>query len=161
MRPALSSPPRKQSRCLPRGSGDNPCGRAEPLALPESSRTNADDCLPRASLGRIEGSDGIVERRDGPDVRPQPSVPHPLDVLTQLGAIRQDNKVDRQTVIRPRLGRPRYGHELSSGSDQPCRPRSYFTADDIENQIDAADVLEHLRSEEHTSELQSLMRNSY
>jgi hypothetical protein len=29
-----------------------------------------------------EGGDGIVERRDSADVRPQPSVPHSLDDLT-------------------------------------------------------------------------------
>ena len=52
------------------------------------SRTNADDRLPRASLGRVEGGDGFVEGRDVADVRPQPSVPHPLDDLTQLGTIR-------------------------------------------------------------------------
>src|SRR3954464_6453173 len=36
-----------------REGGDNPCGRAEALTLPGSSRTNADDCLPPASLGRV------------------------------------------------------------------------------------------------------------
>src|SRR5215468_8430093 len=46
------------------------------------SRTNADDRLPPASLGRVEGSDGIVEGRYFADVRPQSSVPHPLDDLT-------------------------------------------------------------------------------
>src|SRR5690348_17175097 len=46
------------------------------------SRTNADDRLPRASLPRVEGGDGIAEGRDAADVRPQPSVPHPLDDLT-------------------------------------------------------------------------------
>jgi len=56
------------------------------VAVPESSRTNADDRLPIDPLGRVEGSDGIVEGRDLADVRPQPSVPHPLDNLTQLGA---------------------------------------------------------------------------
>src|SRR6266550_1031558 len=58
------------------------------------SRTNADDRLPRASLGRVEGGDGIVEGRDVADVRPQSSVPHPLDDLTQLGTIGLDNEVD-------------------------------------------------------------------
>ena len=55
------------------------------------SRTNADDCLPLASPGRVQGGDGIVEGRDVADVRPQSSVPHPLDDLTQLGAIALDN----------------------------------------------------------------------
>ena len=32
---------------------DNPRGGHEPFALPESSRTNADDRLPPASLGRV------------------------------------------------------------------------------------------------------------
>ncbi len=59
------------------------------------SRTNADDRLPADPLGRIEGGDGIVEGRDGADVRPQSSVPHPLDDLTQLGTIGLDNEVDR------------------------------------------------------------------
>ena len=77
------------------------------LALPECSRTNADDRLSCASLGRVEGGDGFVEGRDVADVRPQSSIPHPLDDLTQLGAIGLDNEVDRQAVGGPRLGRRR------------------------------------------------------
>jgi hypothetical protein len=61
----------------------------------ESLRANVDDRLPGASLGRVEGGDGIVEGRDVADVRPQPSVTHPLDNLTQLGAIGLDHEVDR------------------------------------------------------------------
>ena len=53
-------------------------------AIPEASRTNADDRLPLDPLGRVEGGDGVVEGRDVTDVRPQSSVPHPLDDLTQL-----------------------------------------------------------------------------
>jgi hypothetical protein len=64
----------------------------------ESSRTNADDRLPLDPLGRIEGGDGVVEGRDVADVRPQSSVTHPLDDLTQLGTIGLDNEVDRQAV---------------------------------------------------------------
>ena len=89
-----------------------------PLVLacvPESSRTNADDRLPVDPLGRVESGDGIVEGRDGADVRPQSSVPHPLDDLNQLGTIGLDNEVDRQTVGGPRLGRPDEGHQCSSG----------------------------------------------
>src|SRR2546429_4733959 len=104
------------------------------------SRTNADDRLPLASLGPVEGGDGIVEGRDGADVRPQSSVPHPLDDLTQLGAIGHENKVDRQAIGRPRLGWPGDGHKCSSGSDQACGPLPDVAADDIENQIDSADV---------------------
>src|SRR5438045_9240338 len=81
------------------------------------SRTNADDRLPLASLGPVEGGDGIVEGRDVADVRPQSSVAHPLDDLTQLGAIGQDNKVDGQAVGGPRCRRPGDGHQSSSGSN--------------------------------------------
>src|SRR5262245_34301488 len=84
------------------------------------SRTNADDCLPRAALGRVEGGDGLVEGRDVADVRPQSSVTHTLDDLTQLGTIGLDNEVDRQAVGGPRLGRPDDGHQRSSGSNQGC-----------------------------------------
>src|SRR5947207_14255715 len=104
------------------------------------SRTNADDRLPLASLGPVEGGDGIVEGRDGADVRPQSSVPHPLDDLTQLGAIGHENKVDRPAIGRPRLGWPGDGHQCSSGSNQACGPLPDVAADDIENQIDSTDV---------------------
>jgi hypothetical protein len=60
-----------------------------------------DDCLPRAALGSVEGDDGIVEGRDFADVRPQSSIPHPLDDLTQLSAIGLDNEVDGQAVVGP------------------------------------------------------------
>src|SRR5829696_6313455 len=50
----------------------DPDTRGDPLAAGESSRTNADDRLSFAPLGRIEGCDGIVECRDVADVRPQP-----------------------------------------------------------------------------------------
>ena len=64
----------------------------------QCSRTNANDRLPLAALGRVEGRDGVVEGRDVTDVRPQSSVPHPLHDLTQLGAIGLDNEVDRQVT---------------------------------------------------------------
>src|SRR5882757_7650879 len=114
--------------------------KTTPLALAESSRTNADDRLPRAPLGRVEGGDGIFEGRDGPDVRPQPSVPHPLDDLNQLGTIGLDNEVDRKAVNGPHLRRPDDGHQGSPGSNQARGPLSDVAADDIEHQIDAADV---------------------
>src|SRR5499427_2551134 len=106
------------------------------------SRTNADDRLPADPLGRIESGDGVVEGRDVADVRPQSSVTHPLDELTQLGAIGHENKVDRQAVGGPRLGRPGDGHQCSSGPDHACGPLPDVAADDIKNQIDAADVFE-------------------
>src|SRR4051794_10877960 len=110
--------------------------------MPDSSRANANDRLSRASLGRVEGGDGTVEGRDGADVRPQSSVPHPPDDLTQLGAIGHDNEVDRQAVGGPRLGRPDDGHQCSSGSNQACGPLLDVAADDIEYQIDAAHVFQ-------------------
>src|SRR5207237_1174543 len=103
-----------------------------------SSRANANDRLPRASLGWVEGGDGTVEGRDGADVRPQSSVPHSLDDLTQLGTIGLDNEVDRQAVGGPRLGRPDDGHQRSSGSNQARGPLPDVAADEIENQVDAA-----------------------
>src|SRR5438067_5709484 len=99
------------------------------------SRTNADDRLPLASLGPVEGGDGIVEGRDVADVRPQPAVTHPLDDLTQLGAIGLDNEVDRQAVRGPRIGRPDDGYQCSSGSNQARGPLLDVAADDVENQV--------------------------
>src|SRR5205807_6790604 len=87
-------------------------------AASEPVWTNADDRLPVASLGRVEGGDGIVEGRDVADVGPQSSVPHPLDDLTQLGTIGLHDEVDCQAVGGPRLGRPYDGHQGSSGPDQ-------------------------------------------
>jgi hypothetical protein len=48
---------------------------------------SADDRLSLASLGLVEGGDRIVESSHFADVRPQSTIPHPLDDLTQLGAI--------------------------------------------------------------------------
>src|ERR1041385_5650901 len=56
-------------------------------SLPCIRTDDADDRLPRTSFGRVEGGDGIVEGGDGADVRAQPSVPHSLNDLAQLGAI--------------------------------------------------------------------------
>src|SRR2546422_10286483 len=110
------------------------------MAVPESSRTNVDDCFPGASLGRVEGGDGVVEGCDGADVGPQSSVPHPLDDLTQLGTIGLDDEVDCQSVGGPRLGRPYDGHQGSSGPDQACGPLLDVSADDVEDQVDAAGI---------------------
>src|SRR5512147_2954249 len=112
------------------------------ICLFGGSRTNADDRLPADPLGRIEGCNGIVESRDVADVRPQLSVPHPLDDLTQLGTIGQDNEVDRQAVGGPRLGRADDGHQCSSGSNQACGPLLDVAADEIEHQIDFTDVFQ-------------------
>src|SRR5205823_5820738 len=71
--------------------------------------------------------------RDVADVRPQPSVPHPLDDLTQLGTIGLDNEVDRQAVGGPRLGRAGNGHQCSSGSNHACGPLLDVPTDDVEH----------------------------
>src|SRR6516162_11556289 len=82
-----------------------PCGPWTARAFLSAGK-GADDRLPRSSLGRVEGGDGIAEGRDVADVRPQSSVPHPLYDLTQLGTIGLDNEVDRQAVgAAPRLAR--------------------------------------------------------
>src|SRR5215469_1922431 len=69
-------------------------------APPDSSRMNANDRLPCAPLGRVEGSDSFVEGRDVTDARPQSSVLHPLDDLTQLGTIGLDNEVEPRNAFR-------------------------------------------------------------
>src|SRR6267154_2662635 len=116
--------------------------KAEPLALPESSRTNADDRLSLDPLSRVEGGDGIVEGSHVADVCPQPTIPEPLDELIQLGAIGFDDEVDSQAARGPRLGRAGDGHQRSSGANQARRPLPDVAADDIENQIDFADVFQ-------------------
>src|SRR5438309_4917127 len=103
----------------------------------ESSRANANDRLPRASLGWVEGGDGTVEGRDGADVRPQSSVPHSLDDLAQLGTIGLDNEVDLQAVGGQRLGGPGDGEQRSSSSNQARRLLPAVAADEIEHRIDA------------------------
>jgi hypothetical protein len=59
-----------------------------------------------------------------------------------LGTIGLDNEVDRQAVSGPRLGRPDDGHQCSSSSNQACGPLLDVAADDIEHQIDCADVFQ-------------------
>ena len=103
---------------------------------------NGDDRLPLASLGGVEGGDGVVEGRGGADVRPQSAVTHPLDDLGQPGAIGLDDEVDRQALRGPRLRGPGHGHQRASGPDQACGPRLDVPADDVEDQIDPADVVE-------------------
>src|SRR5215831_5002013 len=107
---------------------------------PNSSRMNADDRLSLGPLRPVEGGDGIVESSHVADVCPQPTIPDPLDDLTQLGAIGYDDEVNREAVSGPCLSRARDGHERSSGSNQACRPLRDVAAEDIENQIDPADI---------------------
>jgi len=97
--------------------------------------------LPGASIGRL-GGDRVIEGRDGSDVRAQPSVLHPLDDLAQLGTTGPDNEVDRQPVGGPCLAWPDDGHQRSSGSNQARGPLPDVAADDIEHQVDAADIFQ-------------------
>jgi hypothetical protein len=112
------------------------------LEIPESSRTNADDRLSLDPLGPAEGGNGIVEGSNVADICPQPTIPEPLDELTQLGAIGYDDEIDSQAARGPRLGRAGDGHQRSSGSNHARRPLRDVAADDIEDQIDFADVFQ-------------------
>src|SRR5246500_1770523 len=103
---------------------------------------NADDRLSLDPLGRVEGGNRIVEGSHAADVCPQPTNPKPLNELTQLGAIGYDDEVDSQAARGPRLGRAGDGHQRSSGANQVRRALPGVAADDIENQIDFADVFQ-------------------
>src|SRR4029077_12295817 len=70
------------------------------------------------------------------------SVTCPPDNLTQLGAIGYDDEVDSEAARGPRLGRAGDGHQRSSGANHARRPLRDVAAEDIENQIDFADVFQ-------------------
>src|SRR5262249_29461735 len=101
---------------------------------------NVDDRLSLDPLGPVEGGNRIVEGSHVADVCPHSSVTCPPDDLTQLAAIGYDDEVDSQAARGPCLGRAGDGHQRSSGSNQARRPLSDVAADDIENQIDFADI---------------------
>src|SRR5947207_15111246 len=103
---------------------------------------NADDRLSLDPLGRVEGGNRIIEGSYVADVCPQPTNPDPLDELTQLGAIWYNDEVDSQAARRPSLGRAGDGHQRSSSANHARRPLRDVTAEDIENQIDLADVFQ-------------------
>src|SRR5215469_7481875 len=103
---------------------------------------NADDRLALDPLGRVEGGNRIVEGRDFADVRPHSPVTRPPDNLTQLGAIGYDDEVNREAVSGPCLGRAGDGHQRSSGSNQACGPLRDVATEDIEDQIDSADIFQ-------------------
>ena len=111
-------------------------------ALPVSSRTNADDRLSLDPLGPVEGGNGIVKGSHVADVCPQPTTPEPVDELIQLGAIGYDDEVDSKAASGPRLDRACNGHQRSSGANQARRPLHDVAANNIEHQIDFADVFE-------------------
>src|SRR6185503_16897568 len=103
---------------------------------------NADDRLSLDPLGPVEGGNRSVESSHVADVCPQPTNSKPLDELTQLGAIGYDDEIDSQAARGPRLRRAGDGHQRSSGANHARRPLRDVAADDIENQIDFADVFE-------------------
>src|SRR5262249_50354596 len=103
---------------------------------------NADDRLSLDPLGSAEGGNRIVEGSHGADGCPQPTNPDPLDELTQLGEIGYDDEVDSQAARGPRLGRACDGHQRSSGANHARRPLRDVAAEDIENQIDLANVFQ-------------------
>src|SRR5499427_1743848 len=103
-------------------------------------RMNADDRLSLDPFGPVEGGDGIVEGSHVTDVCPQPTIPGPLDNVTQLGAIGYDDEIDSQAVSGPCLGWAGDGHQRSSGANHARRPLRDVAAEDIENQIDLADI---------------------
>src|SRR5579864_182068 len=103
---------------------------------------NADDRLSLDPLRPVEGGNRIVEGSQVADVCPQPTNPDPLDELTQLGAIGYDDEVDSQAARGPRIGRAGDGHQRSSAANQAGRPLGDVAAEDIENQIDFADVFQ-------------------
>src|SRR5581483_6598084 len=76
------------------------------------------------------------------DVCPQTTIPDPLDDLTQLGAIGFDDEVNSPAARRTRLGRTGDGHQRSSGANHARRPLRDVAADDIEHQIDFADIFQ-------------------
>ena len=110
---------------------------------------NADDRLSLDPLGRVEGGNRIVEGSHVADVCPQPTIPDPLDELTQLGAIGYDDEVDSQAARGPRLGRAGNGHQRSSGANHARRPLRDVAAEDIEHQIDSADIFQSVVFEVH------------
>src|SRR5246127_4412423 len=91
---------------------------------------------------RLKAATPIAEASHVADVCPQPTNPDPLDELTQLGAIWYDDEVDSQAARGPRLGRAGDGHQRSSGANHARRPLRDVAAEDIENQIDLADVFQ-------------------
>src|SRR5690242_1555886 len=119
------------------------------MAPRQGSRTNADDRLALDPLGPVEGDDGVIDGGYFADVRPHSSVTCPPDDLIQLGTIGLDNEVNRQAVSGARLGRARDGHQRSSGSNQACGPLRDVAAEDIENQIDSADIFQGFVFEVH------------
>src|SRR5436190_9351625 len=111
------------------------------IGAPSFLRKTTNDRLSLASR-LVEGGNGLVEGSHFADVCPQSTIPHPLDDLTQLGAVGYDDEVNSQPASGPRLGRAGDGHQRSSDANQACRPLRDVAAEDIENQIDPADIFQ-------------------
>jgi hypothetical protein len=103
---------------------------------------NADDRLSPDPLGWVEGGNRIVEGNHVANVCPQPTNSDPLDELTQLRTIRFDDEIDSQAAIGPRPGRASDGHQHASRANHAHRTLCDVAADDIENQIDFANVFQ-------------------
>src|ERR1043165_7597134 len=111
-----------------------------PFILAEHSRTNADNRLSRVSIGRVEGGDGIIQGGDFADIRPQSSIPDSLSYLRKLDSISLDDEVNHQAILRSNIRWSDDCHKRSSGPDQRCGPLLDVATDDIEHQIDTADL---------------------
>src|SRR5690349_9650848 len=103
---------------MPQDSGRSATGE-RPTDPP--SGTDADDCLSLGPFGRVEGRDGVIERRHRADVRPQSPLPDAIDDRAQLGAVRLDDEIDRVAVDGPRLGWANDGDERASAPNQGGR----------------------------------------
>src|SRR3954469_23148201 len=102
----------------------------------------ADDRLSFDPLFRVEGGNRIVEGNHFADVRAQSTIPRPLYDFTQLGVIGYDDEVDSEAARGPCLGRAGDRHQRSSGANQARRPLRDVAADDVENQINLADIFQ-------------------
>src|SRR5215469_8243933 len=103
---------------------------------------NANDRLSLDPFGSVEGGNRIVDGSHVADVCPQPTNPDPPDELIQLAAIWYDDEVDSQAARGSRIGRAGDGHQRSSGANHARRPVRDRAAEDIENQIDLADIFQ-------------------
>src|SRR5215475_11718855 len=98
--------------------------QAKALSSQSSCRflRSTDDRLSLDPLGPVESGNRIVEGSYVADICPQPTIPDPLDELTQLGAIGFDDEVDSQAARGPRHGRAGDGHQRSPGANHGRRP---------------------------------------
>ena len=97
----------------------------------------------RRSVG-LRAATASSRFRDVADVGPQASVSDPLDDFGQLRAVSLDHEVDRQAVGGSNFGRRDHGHQCSSGADQSHGPPLDVAADNVEDQIDTADVFQFI-----------------